>query len=111
MIRRLISLLVVAGILYAGWNVGQVWFHYNQFKDSVKEIALFGGGKAEDTIKGSVMAAASANDVPLDADYIQVSRRAEVGVGEHITIKFSYAQIVKVLPGYQRRFDFDYTTP
>jgi hypothetical protein len=111
MIRRLISLLIFAAIVYAGWNVGAVWFHYNQFKDTVREIALFGGGKADETLKGSVMDSATANRVPLDPDFIQITRRAEVGVGEHVTIKVAYAQIVQVLPGYQRRFDFDYTTP
>jgi hypothetical protein len=40
-----------------------------------------------------------------------VSRHNAQGLGEKITIKLAYAVMVPIVPGFERRFDFDYTTP
>ena len=102
MIRRLVGLLVFAAFLYAGWNLSVVWFHYQKFQDGVRDTALFGQGKSDDVLKQKVMDLATQNDVPLDPDYITIAR-----AGGAVTITASYAQLVKILPGYTRRFDFD----
>ena len=112
MIRRLIGLVIFLLIANAGYHVGMVWFHNQQFEDAVREIALFGAGKSDDVLKASVMNAAADNQVPLDDDFIEISRRTVVGTNDHVTIKFSYAVMVPVVPGTTpRRFDFNYTTP
>jgi hypothetical protein len=102
MIRRLVGLIVVAAAVYAGWHVSVVWFHYQRFQDGVHETALFAEGKSDDALKSRVMELAGENDVPLDPDYITITRAAG-----RTTITASYAQVVSVLPGYTRRFDFD----
>jgi hypothetical protein len=111
MIRRLIGLVVFILVIYAGWNVGITWFHNEQFQDAVREIALFGAGKSDDALKDSVMKAAADNGVPLDDDFIEVSRKSVVGAGDHIVIKVAYAKMVPIVPGKSHRFDFSYTTP
>lgn len=111
MIRRIVTLLVVLAIAYAGYHLGIVFFHDQEFRDAVRNIALFGAGKSDDTLRDSVMSAAADNDIPLDADYIDISRQSVVGINDHVIIKYAYAMMVPILPHYQRRFEFDYKTP
>jgi hypothetical protein len=111
MIKRVISLVMFLLLANAGIRVGFVYFHDQQFKDGVREIALFGAGKSDEVLKGKVMEQAAQNQVPLDADFIEITRKTIVGAGDHVVIKVSYAVMVPVAPGYPRRFDFDYTTP
>jgi hypothetical protein len=111
MIKRVISLIIFLLLANATVRVGYVYFHDQQFKDAVREIALFGAGKSDEVLRGKVMESAAQNQVPLDPDFVEISRKTIVGAGDHVVIKVSYAVIVPVAPGYPRRFDFDYTTP
>jgi hypothetical protein len=113
-IKRIISLIVFVLLVNAGVRVGFVYFHDQQFKDSVREYALFAGqppAKSDEVIRAKVMDMALENQIPLDPDFLEISRRAIVGVGEKVTIKFSYAVIVALVPGYKYRIDFSYVTP
>ena len=114
MIKRVISVIVFLLLANAGIRAGLAFFHDQQFKDAVRELALFAGqppAKTDEVLRAKVMELAQENQVPLDADYIEITRKASPGIGEKITIKFSYAVMVPLAPGYQRRFDFDYVTP
>src|SRR3954451_23580334 len=111
MIKRIISIVIFLLLANAGFRIGIVFFHYQEFRDAVREIALFGAGKPDDLLKSNVMKAAGENEVPLDQDYIEITRRTIVGTNDHVIIKVVYAVMVDVAPGYKHRFDFDYTTP
>lgn len=111
MIKRILGLAVFFLVAHAAFRGGLMVFHDEQFKDAVREIALFGAGKSDQLLKDKVMDAAAKNAIPLDADYIDISRRTLVGAGDHVVIKVSYAVMVQLEPGYRRRFDFDYATP
>lgn len=113
-IKRVVSIVIFLLLVNAGVRVGFVFFHDQQFKDAVRELALFAGqppGKTDEVLRLKVMELAQENQVPLDPDYIEIIRRAAPGIGDKVTIKFQYAVMVSMAPGYQRRFDFDYTTP
>ena len=101
MIRRLIALVVVLALVYAGWNVGVVWSRYRTFQDAVRNVALFGNDKTDDDLKAKVMQLAGENEVPLQPEAVSIQRRA----GE-VVIQAHYTQTVKLLPGYARPFDF-----
>jgi len=101
MIRRLVALVVVLAVVYAGWNVGVVWSHYRKFQDDVRNVALFGNDKSDDDLTAKVMDLASQNQVPLQPEAVSVTRHA----GE-VTIAAHYTQMVKILPGYTRTIDF-----
>ena len=101
MIRRVVALVLVAALVYAGWHVGIAWFHYRNFQDSVRDTALFGQGKTDDALKAKVMELASQNGVPLDAETITIERPA----GE-VRIQAQYTDSVKILPGYTRPVTF-----
>ena len=111
MVKRIIGFIVFLLVANAGLRVAMVFFHDQQFKDAVREIALFGAGKPDEVLKSSVMKAADENQVPLDAEYIEIMRKTVVGTGDHVVIKLAYATLVNVAPGYTRRFDFSYTSP
>jgi hypothetical protein len=110
MIKRVISLIVFALLVNAGLRVGIVYFRDQQFKDALRELALFSGTKSEEVIRARVMEIARDNNIPLDPDYIEIARRNIPGIGDHSAIKVSYAVLVPVAPGYTRRFDFEYHT-
>jgi hypothetical protein len=111
MIKRIIGIVVFLLVANAGFRVAIVFFHDQQFKDAVREIALFGAGKPDEVLKAAVMKTADANEIPLDPEYIEITRKTIVGTGDHVVIKVTYAVLVNVAPGYQQRFDFDYTSP
>ena len=114
MIKRIVSLLVFLLLVNAAYHLGTVYFHDQEFKDAIREYAILCGQpppKPDEVIKAKVMDLAQENQIPLDPDYVEISRRSALGLGEKVTIKFAYAVMVPIAPGYQRRFDFDYTTP
>ena len=110
MIKRVISLIVFALLVNAGLRVGIVFFRDQQFKDSLRELALFSGSKSEEVIRARVMELAREHKIPLDADYVEITRKNLPGIGDHSAIRVSYAVLVKVAPGYDRRFDFEFAT-
>ena len=114
MIKKIVSLIVFLLIVNAGVRLGLVYYHDQTFKDAVREFALFAGtppAKTNEAVLAKVMQLAQDNSVPLYQDYVEISRNSSAGLGEKVTIKFSYAINVELLPGYTRRFDFSYVTP
>jgi hypothetical protein len=112
MIKRVLSLIIFLLLLNAGARVGMVYFHHQQFKDALSELSLFSGTKAEEIVRAKVMELAAENQIPLDPDYVEIMRKNVPGIGDHSSIKVSYAVNVRLFPGAApRRFQFDYTTP
>ena len=111
MIKKIISFVIFLVLANAGYRVGIVYFHDQQFKDAVRELSLFSGGKTEELIRAKVMELATENQVPLDPDFVELTKKVTPGVGDHWVIKVAYAVMVPVFPGNPRRFEFDYTTP
>jgi hypothetical protein len=111
MIKRVISLIVFLVVANAAVRVAMVYFHDQQFKDAVRELSLFSGGKQEELIRSKVLELAAQNQIPLDPDFVEMTRKSTPGIGDHFVIKVTYAVMVQVFPGSPRRFEFDYTTP
>jgi hypothetical protein len=114
MIKRIVSLIFFLLLVNASVRLGSVYFHDQQFKDAIRELAILSGqppAKTDEVVRGKVMQLAQDNGIPLDPDYLEISRHSGQGLGEKITIKFAYAVKVALVPGYERRFDFDYVTP
>jgi hypothetical protein len=105
MFKKLISLAIFLGIAYATVNVGAVYIRYQQFKDAVRETALFAGNKTDEQLTARVMELAQRDNVPLDPEYVHIER-----VADRVTITASYVETIKVLPGYRRQWQFDIVT-
>lgn len=101
MIRRLLGLAVFLLIVHAGVRGSIVWFHYQNFKDGVREAALFAGTKTDDALRDRVMQLAQENSIPLDPEAITINR-----AGGQVTIRASYVEIVQWEPGYRRPWPF-----
>jgi len=113
MIRRVIGLVVFLLVMNAAVRWGTVYFHDQQFKDACRELALFAGQtrKSDEVLKNEIMALARDHQIPLDPDFVEITRQSTQGLGEKVTIKFAYATMISLVPGNPRRFEFDYTTP
>lgn len=111
MIKKVISLIVFLLLANAGVRFALVSFHNQQFKDGLRELSLFSGGTSEEVLRAKVMGLAAEHQIPLDPDFIEITKKNIPGVGDHSVIKVAYAVMVPLFPGSPRRFQFDYTTP
>jgi len=104
MIGKLVKLAIFLLIANALYRVAPAWVHYYEFRDSVKELALFSREKTDGAVVDHVMALAEENHVPLGRDNVQVSRSNEPG-GQRLAIVAAYAEMLNVVPGYTYRWD------
>lgn len=102
MIKNLIKLAVFLLLANALYQAGPVWVHYYQFKDDVKEMALFSKETSNPGVVDRVMELAEKHKVPLERESVKVARTKD-----HLTIDASYVEVVKVVPGYEYRWPFD----
>jgi hypothetical protein len=105
MLRNLIRLVVFLLIANAAVRVGLVYWRYEDFKDAVRETALFAGTRTDEALKDKVMDLATVRDVPLDREYVRVERQSG-----SVSITASYIEVVQLVPGYRRNWQFDVTT-
>jgi hypothetical protein len=114
MIKKIVSLIVFVLIVNAGARLALLYYHDQTFKDAVREYALFAGtppAKPNDVVLAKIMQLAQDNSIPLYPDYVEITRNSSAGLGEKVTVKVNYAVNVQLVPGYTRRFEFDYITP
>lgn len=102
MIRTLIKLVIVLLIGFALYHVGDVYWDHYQFEDSVRELAQFSEHSTPDEVRDKVVELAAANDIPLSADNVSVTRG-----NRRIEISGVYFRDVEVLPRYVRRWEFE----
>ncbi len=95
MMRRLIPLVIVFLIGYAGWNVGPKYLNHFEFKNAIEEITRFSSGRGEGEVRALVMQAAQKFDIPLQAQNVRI--RLENGRSR---IDVSYQEQLEFLPGY-----------
>jgi hypothetical protein len=101
MFRTLIKLAIVGLVVYALYNFVPPYMDYQQFKDDVRQTALFAGQASEEEIVGRVMAAASERRVPLDRQSVRVRK---VNTQTHISA--DYAVPIRFMPWYTHVWEF-----
>lgn len=95
MIRTVVRLVIVLLITHALYQFLPLYLRYQQFKDDVKQTALFARGAAEAELVERVMGHAAQRQVPLAREEVLVQR-----VNTQVFINARYLQPVKVLPWY-----------
>lgn len=96
----LIVLLLVVAAGYFAVNIGEVYFRYYQFRDSMQQAARFAPRLSDDDIRIRLRAAADSLGLPEGAREVQIRRR------EHsIVVSNEYYERVE-LPGYVREIRF-----
>jgi hypothetical protein len=89
-IKGFIVLLVIAGAIYAAWNVvPPLWNNY-QFQDTLDDIArkYSYSQNTDDDIKEIVVTKAQSNNIVLKQDEVTVSHTVDgLGISVHYRIK------------------------
>ena len=101
MFRTLIRLAVLALVLYALYNFVPPYMAYQQFKDDVRQTALFAGQASEEEVVNRVMTAANERGVALARESVRVRK---VNTQTHIYAE--YATPIKFMPGYTYIWEF-----
>lgn len=91
-------LLVASG--YFGMKVGNVYYNFYKFEDSMKQQIRFAETLTDRQIFDRLVAKADSLGLPEDARYVTVER-----VGRRITVGAEYTEVVE-LPLHVRRFHF-----
>jgi hypothetical protein len=101
-LKTIVKLGVVLLIAHALYRFVPVYVHYQQFKDAVRETALFSKDKSAADLTERVMELAAKYRIPLERESVQVRRE-----GEDTVIEASYVETIEWLPSYRRPWQFD----
>lgn len=101
MFRTLIKAAIFLLIVYALYNFVPVYMKYQQFKDDVRQTALFAGEASEEEVVNRVMASASERGVPLAPQAVRVRK---VNTQTHIYAQ--YATPIQFMPWYTHVWEF-----
>lgn len=104
--KRLITLLIVAALVWAGYHTIPVYLRFFQFDEAVKEVARFAGTRTEEEVRQRILELADEYEVPLDPEDLVVQR-----VRGATEISAPYVERVEVLPRYYYDWEFDIRTP
>jgi hypothetical protein len=96
----LITLLFLAAVIYFGAKVGEVYWHYFEFKNIMNEQARFASHYNDEQIRARLVAVADSLGLPDEASMVTIDRKPH-----HIVISSEYVQTVE-LPLHVRRFSF-----
>lgn len=102
MFRNLIKLAIVALVIYALYNFVPVYMNYQQFKDDVRQTALFAGDASEEEVVNRVMTSAQARGVPLVRQSVQVRK-----INTQTHIDAAYTAPIKFMPWYTYVWEFE----
>lgn len=100
-IKPIVCLLILAFLIYAGFQFGMPYYRYSAFKDEVKELARVGLGNTE-KVKTDVYEAAKSLKIPVEREDIEVIKR-----GETLRVKTSWSVNVDILGLYQKEINFN----
>jgi hypothetical protein len=96
----LLTLLFVAAGSYFGARVGEVYWNFYNYRDTMAAQARFAESFTDDQIRKRLIAKADSLGLPPDASEITIERK-----GRHISIAADYAELVE-LPLHVRTFRF-----
>jgi hypothetical protein len=94
--RLFIFLLVVAALVYVGWNLVPPYFTNSQFQESLDDIVrrtTYLQRITDDDIKNMVVHQAQTMEIPVKEDQVTVTRTGDGGLG----ISVSYRVHVNLL--------------
>jgi hypothetical protein len=102
MIRKLLQLAVFLLIANAVYQAAPVSWHYYEFKDAVQELVLFSQKSTDAELIDRVMVLAEEHSIPLEREYVQVTRH-----NGQLVITAAYIETMTFVPGYQYAREFD----
>ena len=97
----LLTLLIVAAVLYFGVNAFEKYYAYLQFKDAMAQEIRFRSFLPDERIKANLRAIADSLGLPEDAGIVTVTRNRGL-----MTIESHYEELIE-LPGYTKEVHFE----
>jgi hypothetical protein len=101
--KAIIKLAILAAILNAAFRVGTEYVTYYQFRDTIREAAMF-TARTDDELGQAVMESATNYEVPLEPDGFTMKRD-----GREALVQGSYTKPIEVFPGYKYPWKFPFT--
>ena len=101
MLRKIIKLGVLLLVIHALYRSFPAFLHYYEFKDAVRETALFSRGISDADLARRVAELAVKYQIPLEPDAISIRRE-----GQTTYIDASYVQDIEWVPSYKRPWEF-----
>jgi hypothetical protein len=104
-LSSIISLLAIILLAWAAWNVGPLYFEHYDLQDKVNEIARTPKYRAPTNEKIIEMVLKEVRERRL-TPYIDRSSISVSTTDTSRVIEISYERTAKVLPGWERSFEF-----
>lgn len=100
-LKSLVTLVVLAGVVYLATKLGPPYWNYLAMQDPVKEAAMAVSRRApEAEIRSSLIARARATDVTLEEENIEILQR-----GNFAVVRVSW-EVPLDMPMYRRALQF-----
>jgi len=103
LIRRLISLALLALVANATWHVFLAYSAHYKFRDAVNYAAENRGDKTDDALHDQIVQLAADEDVPVQPDDIVVLHE---GIATAVTV--SYTRPIELVPSYPYGWSFSF---
>jgi hypothetical protein len=103
-LQSILTLAVLAGFVFAAWNVAPVYFANYELKDKMREIARLGKGQnPDDRIMERLLTSVRENGLE---EWVTKSNFTITTRESSRRIVLDYERKAKVLPGFERTFKF-----
>ena len=101
MLRKLVKLGVLLLMVHALYRSVPIFIRYYEFRDAVREAALFSKGRTDLEIANRVMQLAAKYEIPLEQDAIAIRHE-----GQTTYIDADYVEEIEWVPTYKRVWPF-----
>ena len=105
LIKRLISLALLALVANATWHVFLAYSAHYKFKDAVNYAAEHRGDKTDDALHDQILQLAANEDLPVQPDDVVVLHE---GIATAVTV--SYTRAIEVVPNHPYTWSFSFRT-
>jgi hypothetical protein len=103
-LRKLVNLAIVLLVINALYQFVPAYVRYVQFKDAVKEVAIFSRDVPDAALADRILSLAEEHRIPIDRDGIQIRHEMT-----RLAIDASYVQIIRFVPGFEYPWNFEVT--
>ena len=97
MLRKLVKLGVLLLIVHALYRSIPIFIRYYEFRDAVREAALFSKGRTDQEIAQRVMQLAAKYEIPIEQEAIYIRHE-----GQTTYIDAEYLEEIEWVPTYKR---------
>jgi len=94
-------LLIIAFLMYAGFQLGMPYYRYTSFRTDVEEIARVSVAGDIDKTRAQVFERAQGVNIPIKEQDIEVIKTTR-----GMRVKTAWSETVDILGIYQKTFDF-----